>query len=235
MSLSADQKRDLLAKVPVFSGFASRELEALVPAARAEQWKPRQEVFHKGDPGSQLYVVVTGRLKALTTSMDGDDVVFNIIGPGEVFGEIALLSEGPRTATIRAIDKCELLVLDRRDFLSFLKKTPDAAVRMLSVLAERIKRASEFVEDTQFLNLPVRLAKKFNDLAASYGRQEGDHIRIDLRLSQEEWGDLVGATRESINKQMKVWSDEGLIRVDSGIVTLLDPGALARLGNLAIS
>jgi CRP-like cAMP-binding protein len=230
--LTPDRKRELLARVPLFSGFAEREIDALVPASRAIAVAARQEVFHKGDSGSQLYVVIDGRLKALTTSPEGDDVVFNVMGPGEVFGEMALLSERPRSATVRAIDRCDLLQLDRRDFLAFLKRNPDVAVRMLTVLVERLARVSEFVEDVQFLNLPVRLAKKLALFAERYGRPgRNGAVKIDLKLSQEEWGDLVGTTRESINKQMRAWSDEGLIQVDAGVVTLLRPEAIERLAD----
>ena len=229
-ALTPDRKRELLARVPLFQGFAAREIDALVPAARAVTVAARKEVFHKGDTGSQLYVVIDGRLKALTTSPEGDDVVFNVMGPGEVFGEVALLSEFPRSATVRAIERCELLVLDRRDFLAFLKRNPDVAVRMLTVLAERLARISEFVEDVQFLNLPVRLAKKLAVFAERYGHPgKSGAVKIDLKLSQEEWGDLVGTTRESINKQMRAWSDEGLIQIDAGLVTLLRPEAIERL------
>lgn len=232
--LTEDEKRYWLARVPLFAGLDAREIGALVPAARSLTFRARQEVFHKGDPGGQLYVVVRGRLKALTTSADGDDVVFGIMGPGEVFGEVALLSESPRSATVRVIEKAELLVLDRRDFLAFLRKNPDAAVRLLGLLAERLKRASELVEDTQFLNLPVRLARKFVAFAERYGcDDDGGGLRIDLKLSQEEWGDLVGATRESVNKQMRAWSEDGLVRVDAGYVVLLDRGAVQRLANVS--
>jgi len=229
-ALTPDRKRDLLARVPLFQGFAPRELDALVPAARSVTVAARHEVFHKGDPGSQLYVVIDGRLKALTTSPEGNDVVFNVMGPGEVFGEVALLSESPRSATVRAIERCELLVLDRRDLFAFLRRNPDVAVRMLTVVVERLVRVSELVEDIQFLKLPVRLAKKFVLFAERYGRPgKNGAVKIDLKLSQEEWGDLVGTTRESINKQMRAWGDEGLIRVDAGYVTLLKPEAIERL------
>ncbi|TMA34505.1 MAG: Crp/Fnr family transcriptional regulator [Deltaproteobacteria bacterium] len=229
-ALTPDRKRELLAHVPLFQGFAPRDLDALVPAARSITVAARQELFHKGDAGSQLYVVIDGRLKALTTSTEGNEIVFNVMGPGEVFGEVALLSESPRSATVRAIERCDLLVLDRRDFLTFLKRSPDVAVRMLTVLVERLVRVSEFVEDVQFLNLPVRLAKKLVLFADRYGRDDKDGaVKIDLKLSQEEWGDLVGTTRESINKQMRAWGDEGLIRVDAGYVTLLRPEAIERL------
>jgi CRP-like cAMP-binding protein len=234
-ALTPERKRELLARVPLFQGFAPRDLDALVPAARSISVAARNEVFHKGDAGSQLYVVVDGRLKALTTSPEGDDVVFNVMGPGEVFGEVALLSESPRSATVRAIERCELLVLDRRDFLAFLKRNPDVAVRMLTVLVERVARVSELVEDVQFLNLPVRLAKKLVWFAGRYGRPGGNGaVKIDLKLSQEEWGDLVGATRESVNKQMREWGDAGLIQIDAGFITLLRPEAIERLAAATI-
>lgn len=230
-ALSADAKRALLAKVPLFAGLGPRELDELAAASRVRRYKAREEIFHKGDPGAQLYVVADGRLKALTTSMEGDDVVFSIMGAGEVFGEIALFSEGARTATVAAIDACELLILDRRDFMAYLKRHPDVSAQLLGLLAARLKRVSEFVEDTHFLNLPVRLAKKLSTFAEAYGERTADGIRINLKLSQEEWGDLVGATRESINKQMRSWGEEGLIRMDQGYVVLLKPDEVERLAS----
>jgi CRP/FNR family cyclic AMP-dependent transcriptional regulator len=233
--LSAEDKRALLAGVPLFAGLVARELDALIPVTRVESLAPRKEIFHKGDAGARLYVVISGRVKALTTSLEGDDVVFNIMGEGEVFGEVALLSTSPRTATIKAIEACELLSLDRRDFLAFLRNHPEVSAKLLGVLAERLKRISEFVEDTHFLNLPVRLAKKFSTFARRYGESGPDGTLINLKLSQEEWGDLVGATRESINKQMRAWTEEGLIRVDDGYVVLLRADELDRLAGFMVT
>jgi CRP-like cAMP-binding protein len=234
--LDPTEKRELLAGVPIFAGLGSRELGALAEVARAVRVRARKEVFHKGDRGAQLYVVARGSVKALTTSADGNDVVFSIMGPGEVFGEVALLSENERTATVVAVDACELLVLDRRDFLAFLKSYPHVAIQMLGMLAERLRRTSELIEDTQFLNLPVRLAKKLGALAGRYGSPvESGGIRIDLKLSQEEWGDLVGATREAVNKQLRTWAEEGLVQMDGGYVWIRRPEALEKLARYAIS
>ena len=174
-------------------------------------------------------------LKALTTSDEGDDVVFSILGEGEVFGEVALLGRPQRTATVTAITACELLVIDRRDFLQFLRTHPEAAIELLAVLAERLKRVSELVEDTLFLNLPVRLAKKLVHLARSYGERVDDGIKIDLKLSQEEWGDLVGATRESINKLLREWNETGLITLEHGYVVIHRPRELERLAGVVIT
>jgi len=221
--LSRAQKRTLLANVPLFSGLAAGDLGALVTVARTKEIGAKEQLFHKGDEGNQIYVVIRGKLKALTTSDAGDDVVFSILGSGEVIGEIALLGSSGRTATVTAIDECQLLVIDRRDFLNVLRSHPDVAVELLSVLAERVKRVSELVEDTLFLNLPLRLAKKLVAFSRRYGEEvEGSAgIRINLKLSQEEWGDLVGVTRESINKQFRSWTDEGLIEIDHGFVVVL--------------
>jgi CRP/FNR family cyclic AMP-dependent transcriptional regulator len=232
--LTDDQKRSLLANVPLFHGLAPFELDALVPVARTVVLTKREELFHKGDEGAQVYVVISGRLKALTTSEEGDDVVFSILGPGEVLGEIALLGGSPRTATVTSIDESELLIIDRRDFLSFLRSHPDVAIKLLDVLAQRMKRVSELVEDTLFLNLPLRLAKKLCFLSRQYGEPHEHGLRLDLKLSQEEWGDLVGTTRESINKQLRAWTEEGLVTVDHGYIVIHDRKELEKLAGAVV-
>jgi CRP-like cAMP-binding protein len=234
-AVSAEVKRRLLARTPLFAGLAEGDLDALVAVARTVVLRARQDLFHKGDDGTQIYVVARGKLKALTTSAEGDDVVFNIHGPGEMLGEVALLTGLPRTATIAAIEDSELLVIERGDFLACLRRDPEVAVRLLGVLAERLRRLSEMVEDTLFLNLPVRLAKKLAAFAATDGEKTAEGVRIQLRLSQEEWGDLVGATRESVNKQMRAWADEGLIRLDRGYVTIRRPEQLEDLARCTIA
>lgn len=233
-SLSTDRKRALLTNVPLFQGLGPEELDALVPVTRRVSLTKREELFHKGDEGAQVYVVIRGKLKVLTTSDSGDDVVFSILGPGEVFGEIALLGGTPRTATVTAIDPCELLIIDRRDFLSFLRGHPDVAINLLEVLAQRMKRVSEFVEDTLFLNLPLRLAKKLVSLSQAYGQPHAEGVRLDLKLSQEEWGDLVGTTRESINKQLRAWTDEGLITIDHGYIVIHKKRELEKLAGAVV-
>lgn len=232
--LSPREKLHLLSHVPLFQGLTPRELSELLAAATTRRLGAKQELFHKGDPGTRVYIVVEGRLKAFTTSEEGDDVVFGILGPNEVIGEIALFGDTTRTATVTSIDPCELLVLERRDFLAFLRRHPEASIRMLSVLAARLKRVSELVEDTLFLNLPLRLAKKLMSLARDYGQETEEGLRINLKLSQEEWGDLVGATRESVNKQVRAWTEEGLVAVDRGYFVIKRPAELERLAGAAM-
>jgi CRP-like cAMP-binding protein len=233
--LTRDEKRRLIANVSLFSALSDADLDALISVARNTRLAARAQLFHKGDEGTQVFVVIRGTLKALTTSAEGDDVVFSILGAGEVFGEIALLGRSQRTATVSAITPCELLVIDRREFLAFLRSHPEAAIELLSVLAERLKHVSELVEDTLFLNLPVRLAKKLVHLARTHGERFADGVKIDLKLSQEEWGDLVGATRESINKQLRAWTESGLITLERGYVVIHRPRDLERLAGFVIA
>jgi CRP/FNR family transcriptional regulator, cyclic AMP receptor protein len=231
VALSSARRRELLAKVPLFAGLAPRELEALAGLTRSRALAPREELFHKGDTGNHVYAVVEGTLKVVTTSEAGDDVVFNLVTAGEVIGEIAALCQAERTATLVALTDCELLALDRRDLFAFLRAHPDASLELMVVLARRVRSLSELVEDTLFLNLPVRLAKKLVAFAGSHGERVPGGVRIGIKLSQEEWGDLVGATRESINKQMRAWTDQGTIRVDHGFVVILRMEALEELAS----
>ena len=227
----AARRRELFARVPMFERLAPHELDALLAVSHARTLAAGAELFHKGDRGMQIFVILRGRLKVVTTSAEGDDIVFGIMDPGEVFGELALLADtgGVRTATVVAMDDCELLVLDRREFVPFLRAHPDAAIRLLETLAERLRRISEFVEDTMFLNLPSRLAKKLLALAEAYGKESPEGLWIDLEVSQEELGDFVGTTRESINKQLRSWADEGIASMGGGFVTIRDEAALRQI------
>jgi CRP-like cAMP-binding protein len=232
--ISSSEKLKLLGAVELFSDLTEKQLEGVAQVSRQKALARKEELFHKGDEGGQIYIIAKGKLKALTTSIDGDDVVFSIMGPGEVLGEVALLGGTGRTATITAIESSDLLVIDRRDFMSFLKSHPDISVKLLYVVAQRLKRVSELVEDTLFLNLPLRFAKKLSALARVYGERIEDGIRVDLKLSQEEWGDLVGATRESINKQVRQWTEAGFVRVEKGYIVILEPKELEKLAGAVV-
>ena len=222
--LALAQKRQILGKVPLFESLAEADLDAIASVAISHSIKAREELFHQGDEGTHIYVVASGQLKVVTTSSDGDDLIFCLLDPGEVVGELGLLSNRPRTATVTAIKNSELIAIDRRDFQALLRTRPDVAFELLTVLACRLARVSEFVEDTQFLNLPARLAKKLinfaNDHGESVSGSSGQALLINVKLSQEEWGDLVGTTRESVNKQFRTWSSDGLISLEAGKVVI---------------
>lgn len=225
-------RRQLLASVPLFAGLAERELDALLAVTTTKRLEARAALFHKGDPGNTLYAVMRGRLKASVAGGEGKEIVFNLMGPGEVIGEIALLDGSARSATVEAVEPSELLSLQRRDLVAMLERHPKVAIRLATVLAQRLRRLSALTEDTRFLNLPARLAKKLLELAASHGAKTAAGVRIGVKLPQHQLGEMVGTSRESVNKQLRAWVAEGWIRVEKGYVTLAKVDEIEALAGL---
>ena len=219
-------KRSLLANLPLFGKLAPEELDRLVAYMRLVRYPARTVLFRKGDPGSNMMVVVRGRVKVCSHSEDGKELVLNLINPGEVVGEIALLDGADRTADAVTLTDTELLVLERRDFVPFLQRHPDACMRLFAVLCERLRRTSELLEEALFLEGSSRLAKRLAHLAEVFGKPVPGGVRIDIPLSQQQLGSMVGMSRESMNKQLKQWWQEGLIRVEEGRYILTDLEAL---------
>jgi len=223
------EKHRLIARSFLFHDVSEKHLEDLARYAKIKQIPARKVICHRGETGSQMYIIISGRVSMNTDSEEGKELTFGILGPGDIFGEIALLDGGERTATVKTIENTQLLVIERRDFLPFLEKNPKVAITLLSSLAARLRKTDELFEDTYFRNLPGRLAKRFLGLADAYGSQGTDGIHIDVKLSQGDIGKLAGATRESINKQLKAWEEDGLISFDKGHIVLREPERLEDL------
>jgi CRP-like cAMP-binding protein len=223
-----DRKR-LLAKLDLFSGLADRELAEIDLITRKRSLEAREMLFHKGDDSADVYVIVSGRLKAFVTGPDGDDVVFRYMGPGEVIGEISAFAGGKRTANVAAVEACELLMIPRRDFMPLLRRSPEITLRLLAGLAERMIRLSDTFEDNNFRTVSARLAKCLLGLADRWGEPAKNGVRIAGRFSQAELGDLVGATRESVNKLVRVWAADGVLEMHDGSVTIKQRAALEKL------
>ena len=169
------------------------------------------------------------RLKATGVGLDGQDVVFAWMGPGEFLGEIALLDESPRSATVVAVEATVLVTLHRRDFVPFLERHPRAAIALARALAARVRRLSERAEERQTMALPTRIAKRLVALAADHGRRPVVGGPVEVRLPQQDLADLVGTTRESVNKHLREWEEAGLVRLGRGRIVLLDREGLAAL------
>jgi CRP-like cAMP-binding protein len=178
--------------------------------------------------------VVQGRLKCSTAGEEGKELVLRIMDPGEVLGDIALLDGNPRSATVTALEAAELLVIQRRDLLPFLRTHPNVAIKLLEAAAERVRRLSNLLEDTQFLNLPSRLARKLLALSDAYGVEADGGTQIELRLSQQDLGEMVGTTRESINKQLRTWADEGVLTHENRVLTIRNEAVLEDLAQYSI-
>ena len=206
------------------------ELRELAATTSLTDYGPRAVIFQKGDPGTSMMAVIRGRVKICTHSLEGKELVLNIINRGGVFGEIALLDGEPRTADAVTLEETNLLVLERTRFVPFLADHPDVALRLISMLCKRLRQTSEHLEDTTFLEAPSRLARCLLRLASAFGKPDSTGVRLDIKLSQQQLGCLIGVSRESINKHLGEWQRDGLIGVESGYITLIDQGALEAIG-----
>jgi CRP-like cAMP-binding protein len=170
--------------------------------------------------------VLSGAVKVSIASSEGKDIVLNIFHEGEVFGEIALLDGQPRTADATAMSDCELAIIERRDFVPFLKDRPDVTLKFIEILCSRLRRTSEQVQDVTFLSLPTRLAKALLQLTTS---AETPAVRRKVAITQREISQMIGRSRESTNKQLRAWAKRGWIKLERGGVSLLAPDRLARV------
>jgi CRP/FNR family transcriptional regulator, cyclic AMP receptor protein len=187
-------------------------------------------IFSKGDPGTGLLGVLAGSVKVSVASADGKDVVLNVFHEGDVFGEIALLDGQPRTADAIAMSDCELIVIERRDFVPFLRDHPDVMLKFIEILCSRLRRTSEQVQDVAFLNLPTRLAKTLLQLTADAETSTAkgtSAAKGKIRITQRDISQIISRSRESTNKQLRAWSKRGWIRLERGGLTILARDKLA--------
>jgi CRP/FNR family cyclic AMP-dependent transcriptional regulator len=230
-------RRELLANVSIFGMLDERELQVLLDLTTTRRLAAKESLFRKGDPGNRLYGVLSGRLKVMATAPDGKEMVFGVMGPGEVIGEIALVDSNPRSASVVALEPSELLTLHRRDLVPFLEQHPSVAIQLASVLARRLRRLSEKAEDTVFLALPARMAKTLVALIDSYegtGEAEGGAADspVEIRLAQQDLADMLGTTRETVNKQLRLWEDESILELKRARISVLRRDALIAIADL---
>lgn len=218
--------RQILKRHNLFGSLTEGELDQLLAHARVESYRAKQEIFHKGAPGRGLLTVLRGRVRISCLGPEGDQILLTDLGEGEVFGEITLLDGRERTADATALAACELLAIDRRDFVPFLAANPDVTLRLLVVVCERLRRTTEQFEDVIFLEGAARLAKKLLQLSEDGRPRSGSGRRPGVKVSQRDLGNMIGLSRESINKQLSAWHRDGMIKVDRTGIIILDDAAL---------
>ena len=216
----------LLRGHPVFGALEPEQLEQLVSYARTRRVAAGTTLFSKGDPGTELFAVSAGTVKISVPAPDGREAMFNLLHPGEIFGEIALLDGRPRTADAMAMTDCELTVIERRDFLAFVHGEPNVALQLIALLCERLRIASEHYEEVVFLDLPTRLARILLQLA---DQTEAGAAEPKLKITQREISQMLGSTRESVNKQLRAWSKRGVIALERGSIVVYRLATLAAI------
>ncbi len=216
----------ILRRHSLFGKLSSAAIEHLGSYMKRRSLPRGSTIFAKGDPGSGLMGILAGSVKISVPSADGRDIVLNIMHEGEIFGEIALLDGHPRTADATAMTDCELMVIEHRDFVPFLRSQPDLTMQIIETLCSRLRRTTEQVQDVTFLNLPTRLAKALLRLIVD---AEGPAATRKVTITQREISQIITRSRESTNKQLRIWAKHGWIRLERGAVTVLQRDKLAEV------
>ena len=217
----------VLAQAPLFAALDADAAEALQAASRTRRFRRGDIVFAEGESGDALYVVVEGKVKIFRTSPDGRENMLAVLGPGEMFGELSLFDPGPRTATVATITDCALASLAHEALRPWLAGRPELGVQLLQALAQRLRRTNEAMADLVFSDVPGRVAKTLLDLGDRFGTPGPDGVRVTHDLTQEELAQLVGASRETVNKALSEFASRGWIRLDGRAVLLIDQERLA--------
>jgi CRP/FNR family transcriptional regulator, cyclic AMP receptor protein len=222
----SSSKLSVLRKHPIFCELDSAALDQLCRYAKHATLKRGATIFSKGDPGNFLIAVVSGTVKISVSSPDGRSAILNLIGAGEIFGEMSVLDQQPRSADATANTNCEIFIIDRREFIPFVRSQPALAMKFIELLCTRLRWTSDQVEQVILQNLPGRLASALIRLTEKHKVAGGGRT---IAVTQQEISEMVGMTRESINKQLRVWSTRSWVRLEHGAIVVLDAGPLQAL------
>lgn len=219
---------DIVRRAPLFAALdddaatSLRESMIEVTLGRGDQ------LFDEGDRGDRLYVIVDGKIKLGRTSSDGRENLLAILGPGEMFGELSLFDPGPRTAAATAVSESQLIGLGHDDLQPWLLRHPEVGQQLLKALARRLRRTNDVLADLVFSDVPGRVAKSLLDLASRFGHTTDEGVLVAHELTQEELAQLVGASRETVNKALADFASRGWLRLEARAVVLLDVERLRR-------
>lgn len=218
----------IIARIPLFERMSPEEREELRGMMSQTTLRRGEVLFNEGDSGDRLYILLTGKVKLGHTSVDGRENLLAVLGPGEIVGELTLFDPGPRSATATAVATTELLALEHNQLMGFIDSHPTLAKDMLRALAVRLRLTNTALADLVFSDVPGRVAKALLDLAERFGAPTEDGIHVPHDLTQEELAQLVGASRETINKSLAEFVSRGWIRLEGRAVTLIDVERLKR-------
>jgi CRP/FNR family cyclic AMP-dependent transcriptional regulator len=219
---------DTLRRAPLFQGLDDAAAENLRTRMADLDVARGRTIFHEGDPGDALYVVLTGKIKLVRHAPDGRENLLAVLGPAEMFGELSVFDPGPRQTTATAVTKARVKRLLQAEVGPWLAEHPEVALSLLHQLAARLRRTSETAADLVFTDVPGRVAKALLELSQRFGVSGPDGLRVHHDLTQEELAQLVGASRETVNKALAEFAQRGWIKLEQKSVTLTDVERLRR-------
>ena len=219
---------EILARSGIFQGVDQDAAEALAREMDTVEVRKGEVIFNEGEPGDSLYIVLTGKIKVGRRAADGRQNLIALMGPSDMVGELSLFDPGPRTATAAAVVDTRVVRLREQALHLWLAGRPGIAEQLLRVLARRLRRTNDALADLIFTDVPGRVAKNLLQMAGRFGTRDGGVLRIVHDLTQEEMAQLVGASRETVNKALADFASRGWLRLDGKSVIVLDPERLAR-------
>lgn len=225
MTTSHDRARDALKALSFLGGLPDPVLAQLAGRAHVKRYGKGETIVARDDAGESLMLLLVGRAKISNITSDAREIVLNFLGKGDVIGEIAILDGAPRTASAVAIEDTEALVLYRRDLLPVLLKNPDAMLELIQILCEKLRATSAIIEENS-LPMAARAAAGLLRLADQHGRVVKGGTLIDLTLSQRDLGSYLGLSRENVSRQLGLFRDIGLLRIEGSEIVILDRDAL---------
>jgi len=220
---------ETLATVPLFGGLDGASLDSVAHGMRSRRFRRGETIFHLGDPGDALFIVASGIVKITLPSETGDEAILATLRPGDFFGELALLDGAPRSATAVALEPTETLVLPRDRFRDLISAQPAIRDALFAALAKELRRLTIHVEELHFLDIAGRLAAVLARLAREQGvGADGGSIRLAAPLTQTDLASMVGCTRQSVNKLLGLFVDDGLLRLERDAIVVVDYDGLVR-------
>lgn len=219
---------DVLSRAPMFAALDPEAAAALQASMDTLSLGRGQVLFNEGERGDRLYVITEGKMKLGHASSDGRESLLAVLGPAELLGELSLFDPGPRTATATALTETSLMGLGHAALRPWLTGRPEVAEALLQALAQRLRRTNDQMADLVFSDVPGRVAKTLLDLGDKFGRPLPDGVHVTHDMTQEELAQLVGASRETVNKALADFAARGWIRLESRSVVLIDPERLDR-------
>jgi len=219
------EKRGMLQSHYLFGKLNLKHIDRLVSCIVEKAVRRGSIIFAKDDPGSSMFAIRKGVVKITVPSVDGHDAVFNLVAKGDIFGEIALLDGQARTADAVAMTDSELFVIERRDFLPLVREEPEIALKLIELLCARLRQTTQQAESLMFLHLPGRLAKALLRLC----RGEGAARERKVAVTQKDLGNIIGMSRESTNRQLRLWEQNNWVRLERVGITILSVEALEKI------
>ena len=219
---------EILARAAIFQGVEPSAVSALIKQLQRVDLPRGHKVFAEGEPGERLYIIISGKVKIGRCSADGRENLLTIVGPSDIFGELSILNPGPRTTSATTITEVRAVSMDRGALRAWIAGRPEIAERLLRVLARRLQRTNNDLADLSFTDVPGRVAKNLLDLADRFGTQEPDGLHVHHDLTQEELAQLVGASRETVNKALADFAARGWLQISARSVLILDAERLRK-------